>query len=291
MGTVKNILLTGATGYLGSHLATHFVESGYNLVVLKRKNSSLLKISHLLDKINTYNVEDLDFDTLFQKENIDAIAHTAASYGKKNESLVDIYNSNLFFPLQLFEYALKYNVKYFFNANTTLPPDLNVYALSKKQFSDILKINANQIKVIDVLLQYFYGPADESSKFVTFIISKLKTNADFIDLSPAIQIRDFIYIDDVVSAYSILLKHCHSFENYISVSLGSGRGITLKSLIEKIKANFGNSKTILNFGALPLREGEVMYSIADTEFLNKLGWQPQFSIDEGIKRTIGNSCK
>ncbi|WP_179415487.1 NAD-dependent epimerase/dehydratase family protein [Mucilaginibacter sp. E4BP6] len=286
MGDIKNILLTGATGYLGSKLAQSFLDNGYGLFVLKREHSPLSKILPIIDKVRLYNVETVNYDELFKENKIDAIVHTATLYGRNNESIVELYHANLIFPLRLLDSGIKYGVKYFFNANTTLPPSLNPYALSKMQFSDILKLKSKDIKVIDVELQYFYGPKDDPSKFVSFLISKFKTNAPVIDLSAGMQVRDFIYIDDVISGYITLLKYAERFTDFKSVPLGSGQGILLKDLVNKIKLNFDGNNSILNFGAIPTRDGEVMHSVADITFLNELGWTPSFDINEGLRKTI-----
>jgi nucleoside-diphosphate-sugar epimerase len=286
MGAIKNILVTGATGYLGSHLVKCFVDNGYNVIILKRITSSVLKILPLLDKVQIVNVENIDYDDLFRERRIDAIVHTATSYGRKGENFIEIFNTNLIFPLQLLEYALKYQIEYFFNTNTSLPANLNLYSLSKKQFSDILKLKSNSIKVIDIELEYFYGPGDDISKFTTFIISKLKMEAPLINLSPGTQIRDFIYIDDVTSAYLLLMENAYKFPNFKSVPLGTGQGITLRNLTETIKSYFKGSKTQLNFGALPLREGEIMNSVANISFLSELGWKPNFDLNKGLEQTI-----
>jgi nucleoside-diphosphate-sugar epimerase len=286
MGDIKNILLTGATGYLGSHLAKKFVGVGYNLFILTRSGSSLSKIEELIPGEKIFNIDVIDYDILFENNQIDAIIHTAASYGRKGETMVEVYDANVIFPIKLLEYALKYNVKYFVNSNTTLPPDLNIYALSKANFAQVLKMNSTRINVIDVELQYFYGSNDDVSKFVTFIMAKLNSGIDCIDLSPGTQVRDFIYIDDVTDAYLLLLQKATTFPSYQSVPLGTGIGLTIKSLTEKIKKALGNQNTILNFGALPLRTGEIMHAVADISFLSELGWQPRYDINEGLQETI-----
>lgn len=286
MGRVNNILITGATGYLGSSLLEAFVNNGYNIVVLKRKNSNVIRIERFLHKIKAYDTENLAYKSVFEDNHIDCVFHTAASYGRKGESLSSIYDANVFFPLQLLENCINYKVKYFFNANTTLPPDLNNYSLSKRQFSDILKLNRNEIKIVDIELQYFYGPNDDASKFITSVISKINQKDKSIDFSAGTQIRDFIYIKDVLSAYFILVDQIKDIPDYVRVPLGSGNGISLKSLVEKIKAIIGDNETVLNFGALPLRPGEIMNSVADIDFLTKLGWKPNYSLDQGLTETI-----
>ena len=63
----KKILLTGITGFLGSNLASALVEKGYKVIALKRKSSSLKRIKSIINKIDLYDIEDVDFSTIFKK--------------------------------------------------------------------------------------------------------------------------------------------------------------------------------------------------------------------------------
>jgi CDP-paratose synthetase len=285
MDAIKTILLTGATGYLGSNLAKAFVENGYKLVLLKRENSDIRRIKSIIPNIVIYNIDECDLDVVFQRNNIDCIINTVASYGRKNESLVEIYQANLIFPARLLDYSIKHKVKYFLNTGTSLPPELNVYALSKNQFVELLKLNKHKINTLNIKLEYFYGPDDDNSKFVSLILSKLLAGEKMIEFSQGIQLRDFIYIKDVVSAFLVLITNLSKQDEYLDVSLGFGQVYTLRQIAEKIKCAVG-SNAILKFGALPMRDGELMYSKADPSFLKTLGWIPMYDFDKGITETI-----
>jgi CDP-paratose synthetase len=285
MDAVKTILLTGATGYLGSKLAMAFAAADYNLVILKRQSSNTKRIDALEGKFKSYDIDQFGCKQAFEENKIDCIIHTAASYGRKGETLSEIYDANLVFPVKLLDNCLKHGVKYFLNTGTCLPENLNAYALSKAQFLALLK-QQRTISTVNVELQHFYGPGDDETKFITFVLSKMLSGASSIDLSEGTQSRDFVYIDDVVSAYLLLLQNFGKQErHFLNVPLGSGNAYTLRSMVEKIKEHT-KSNISLNFGVLPMRDGDVMYAKADIQILEKLGWRPKFDINKGLTETI-----
>jgi nucleoside-diphosphate-sugar epimerase len=285
----NHILITGGTGYLGSLIAEELLKKGYNVSVLVRATSSLSRLESLRQKLNIVNVDDVN--VFFENEKVDGIIHVATNYGRKGEKRSEILRSNLFFPMQLLELAIEHNVKFFINTDTSLPRELNVYSLSKAQFRDWLKREETQLKIINIIPEYFYGPNDDDSKFVSGIIRKLFRNIENIDLSEGIQKRDFIYIDDVVAAYMCIIRNLDKFEKYVDIPLGSGTTMSLRNLVELMKNKTNNTFTKLNFGKIPTRVGDVMESKADISFLLRLGWKPVVNIDEGIDKIINKEFK
>ncbi len=280
----KHILITGGTGYLGSFIAKELLFQDYQVTILKRATSSLVRLESFVEKINF--IEENTLDIFFQNNTIDGIIHIATSYGRKGEKVSDILNTNLLLPTKLFELAIQNKVGFFINTDTSLPANLNAYSLSKAQFKEWLKIVPNEIKIINVIPEYFYGPGDEKSKFISGILHQLKSNVEFIDFTEGIQKRDFIYIDDVVAAFICLVKNIDKLESYSDVPLGSSRSISLKEVVILLKKLANNSITKLNFGAIPMRKGDVLESKADISYLNNLGWQPKTTIEQGITKII-----
>jgi CDP-paratose synthetase len=280
----NHILITGSTGYLGSHLAEAILQEGYTVSVLIRTDSSLLRLESFKEKLNFINGDDIEF--FFENEKIEGIIHVATNYGRRGERISDIISSNLTFPMKLLELAIQYKVKYFVNTDTSLPQNLNPYSLSKAQFKAWLKMKSDDLKIINVIPEYFYGPNDDDTKFISGMLHKLKGNVEFVDLSEGIQQRDFIYIDDVVAAFMCVIQNLNKLGQYTDIPLGSATTISLRSLVELIKEKSENILTQLNFGKIPIREGDVMESKADISYLLSLGWKPTINIEEGLNKIL-----
>ena len=283
------MLLTGVTGFLGSHLAKSMLTDGYEVVAIKRKSSSLHRIASIAADIEFHDIEGLDFSGLFNSaKKIDTIVHTATCYGRDNETVSEIFSANTEFPLRLLDAGSRAGVELFLNTDTILEKYLNLYALSKNQllqWGKFLSIN-NKIKFFNLRLEHFYGPNDDANKFTAFVINNCMANTPELKLTLGEQKRDFIFIDDVVSAYIRVLEKADDFDKpFVELDVGSGLAVSIRAFVETVHT-LTESKTHLDFGAVPYRDGEVMHSEADTSRLKALGWQCQYDIAAGLKMVI-----
>ena len=284
------ILLSGATGFLGSHLLKSFLDMDYKVIALKRSTSNTYRIDSYLEKISIYDIDKLDLNTIFRNYKIDLVINTVTNYGRKDNKVISILNTNLIFGLNLLEESVHNNVKAFINTDTLLERNINSYSLSKAQLVDWMHFLSNHnTKMINIKIEHMYGPLDDENKFIYWLINQLKQNVEKIDLTSGIQKRDFIYIDDIVRAYEIIINNLNKLKNFEEFELGTGTSIKVKGFIEKIYLELSKKQNIttkLNFGKISYRNNENMNMQANIQKLEKLNWKPKVSIEDGIKRIL-----
>ena len=284
------ILLTGSTGFLGSYLLKSFVKSGYEVIALKRSTSNTYRINDYLKKVTLYNIDKVNLEDIFKKHKINIVINTVTNYGRIDNKMSSILDTNLIFGLKLLEESVNSNAKAFINTDTLLERNINAYALSKAQLVDWIKFLSNKnTKMVNIKIEHMYGALDDENKFIYWLINKLKQNVEKIDLTSGVQKRDFIYIDDIVNAYEIIIQNINTFSNYEEFELGSGNSIEVKNFVEKIYQEISNKQTLstkLNFGAVSYRDNENMNIQANIEKLTNLAWKPKVSIKDGIKKIL-----
>ncbi|MDA8243420.1 MAG: NAD(P)-dependent oxidoreductase [Elusimicrobia bacterium] len=287
MKSKRTILLTGATGFLGSNLLGTLTADGYDIMVLARRSSDLSRLKAPPGKLRVVYAEDCDYEALFRESRIDAVVHCATNYGRRMDFPVSVLEANLMLPLKLLQIGQASGLKCFLNTDTILDKRVNYYSLSKSQFRDWLKLYSGKLACVNVSLEHFYGPDDDDSKFVTWAVQALINGSPKLELTPGYQKRDFIYIDDVCGAFSAVLRNCLlKGSGFYSYEVGSGEPVTIRDFVALIKRLARNEATALDFGAIPYRENEVMEHATDLSGVMALGWRPKVSLRDGLARTV-----
>jgi nucleoside-diphosphate-sugar epimerase len=280
---MKTILITGINGFLGSSLAKNLIND-FLIIGLEKSRNNNFRIRDL--DVKSYSLEFDNPESIFSEQKIDIIIHTATEYGKKGEDPVEIAKSNMIFPLQILDLAITNKCDLFVNTDTILNRFTNYYALTKSHFQEWLYLRSNEIKTINMRLEHFYGPGAGSQNFVIQMIEQMRRNEPSINLTLGEQKRDFIYIDDVVSAYKIILFKSEELNGkYNDVQVASMDTISIKELVHKIK-DLTQSSSVLNFGAIKYRENELMTSESDNSLIKSLGWIPRVNLNEGLRRMV-----
>lgn len=295
-----NVLVTGATGFLGSHLVRRLLGDGHEVAAFKRHNSSLCRVFDIAKDLAWYYADDADLSLPFRKHvHFDAVIHTATCYGRQGESFSTIFEANTAFPVRLLETAAHFKIDTFFNTdtyfntNSILCSHLNAYSLSKKHFTEWGRLVAESgaIRFANIKLEHIYGPGDSPTKFTAHIIRQCLNNEPTIRLTNGEQLRDFIHINDVVDAYILLLEKKSLLPaDFITCGLGTGTAVSIREFVENVH-HISNSSSKLYFGALPYRDNEIMKSAADITLLSSLGWKPLYSIKRGLLEVIDGERK
>lgn len=291
------ILLTGATGFLGSHLARALVKNKHTVIGLKRRTSDVSRLSDIEKAVTFFDAED-GLDHLFESHpDIGLVIHAATSYGNQGECLSEVLMANVILPIRIMELALSREKCVFINTDTFFCktseeyPHLNGYVTSKKMFYQLaVKFSkTHQCSFVNVRLEHLFGPGDGLLKFTSSIIRKMLDDVPEIKLTSGEQLRDFVYVDDVVNAYLKIINSSRIMGR-VGVKcfeVGSGAAQPVKDFITTAHRIIG-SKSNLLFGALPYRENEIMYSKANLEALTGLGWRSTVKLEEGLKNIISS---
>lgn len=290
MGYLKNILITGANGFLGSHILKKLLLDEYCPILVLRETSNTWRISDLLPRCKIYFSGSEGLTRIFDENEIHGIIHTATDYGR-GTSLASLLRTNVVFPTELVELGIKSGIRLFVNTDSFFAKPhydqsyLNRYTESKRILEKLLVELAKEARIINFRIEHVFGAKDSEHKFVTSIIKSLLMNESEIQLTSGVQKRDFIYVEDVASAYIQILNSKQESTGYAEMGVGYGNSIAVREFVEKIRA-ITNSGSALKFGALPDRPGEIPDSYANIHYLEELGWEPKYSLDEAIEEAV-----
>lgn len=293
------ILLTGVTGFLGSHLAVALLGQGHEVLGLKRRQSDISRLTALVDQIQLIDSDD-GLELFFEgTSDINLIIHAATSYGHHQELPSNIVAANVVMPLKLLEWAVTQHTCAFINTDTffckanNTYQHLSSYIATKKLFLELSTelVNANNATFCNMCIEHMYGPRDGDHKFTTTMVQQMLDGVPEINLTPGQQIRDFVHVDDVVEAYLSVVSaiQSKSISGATHFEVGSGESHTVRDFVT-MAHQIAESKSRLVFGGLPYRENEIMNSKANLGALRALGWHPRVKLEPGI-RSFVESCR
>lgn len=268
---------------------------GHRVVLLKRSFSKTGRVRDLLedhDGVRAWNIDETPLREAFLNDKIDVIAHFATDYGRKNVPPSVVIDANLALPLKLLELAREFSVGTFINTDTILDKRVSTYSLSKRQFAEWLEAFSEDVFGIGFVLEHFFGPGDDPTKFVSSMVAAMVRGEKSIDVTPGEQQRDFIFIDDVIDAFMTIFDRLDDIRASLEggrtkrFEVGGGEPVSIREFLLLLKRLSGADGTRLRFGALPYRENESMESHVDLSELHKLGWRRRVTLEDGLKRTL-----
>lgn len=291
---MRKALVTGATGFVGSHLIKFLIDNGWQVCALLRKNSSAFlkeKFSGLEIIRDDGNTENLCKE-LFQKR-IDTVFHLASyyTYAHKTEEIECIMESNIIFGTRLLEALAKNKIDKFVNVSSVFThyenkeySPVNLYAATKKAFEDILQFYTEAYGIDSVTLELTdtYGENDTRTKLIPVLLASIRTQKK-IDLAPGEQEVDFLHIEDVCRAFLIAAKRLleGSDKGFKKYSLSNKRNLTLRELVLILESSLGSPLNIA-WGERAYRTREPMFMYTKGE--NLPGWEIQIPYEQGFKK-------
>ena len=264
-------LVTGATGFVGSHLVRRLIKDGWETHIITRSSSSLKLLEDICDKVivHQHNGTTNSMIDIIKEAEPDIVFHLASLFLAQHasEDIERLVQSNILFGVQLVEAMTLQGVTKLINTGTSWQhyenEDYNpvcLYAATKQAFEDMLKlyVEASELKVITLKLFDTYGPDDPRPKLFTLLRKVAKEQTE-LAMSLGEQLIDLVYIDDVVDSYLLAARRLINnrilgMEEY---AVSSGKPISLKELVAVYGQTIGKPLPI-KWGGRLYRSREVM---------------------------------
>ncbi|MBU1007079.1 MAG: NAD(P)-dependent oxidoreductase [Candidatus Omnitrophica bacterium] len=300
----KRILITGATGFIGSNLAGYFLKKNANVFIFTRKTSNKWRIKGLLGNVSEHQIDLLDENGLekaVRKIKPEIIFHTSVygAYPYQNDAK-KIIEVNFTGTINLLNACLKKGFEIFVNTGSSseygvknkpmkesdsLEP-LSEYSASKAAAALFCQAVARKKNVTAVTLRLFspYGYFEEQDRLVpSLILACIKSKNP--KLSSPDSPRDFIFIEDVLKAYEKVVDNKDKVKAEI-FNIGSGKQHTVGEVADKVIKLTG-SKVKPKWGAVPNPRHEPLRWEANIQKAKRiLGWKPVCTLQEGLLKDI-----
>jgi len=303
------IMVTGSSGFIGSHLTEYLVEKGYDVVAFDRYNSNnhygWLEQSKYKKKIKFILGDIRDFDSVNKAmQGCDGVMHLAALIGIPYSyiSPTAYIKTNVEGTLNVLESAKNLKLEQVIITSTS-----EVYGTAmKKKLSekDELKAQspyaASKIAADQLSLSYYrsfglpikiirpfntFGPRQSARAVIPTIITQAITNKK-IKIGNLNATRDFLFVEDLCSAYEKILKSNKLFGEVVNVGVNSE--ISIKNLIVKISKILKIKLiSVVEKQRIRPKKSEVNRLNCNNDKLKKLtNWKPKYKIDEGLVKMI-----
>lgn len=284
--------MTGATGYIGSHVLKYLLSKGWDIHIVADPKFGFAAIEDVRSHIDIFEYEGNISSLIkyFQKVNADVVFHLAAAVitNHKPEQVPVLIQSNIQFGTEILE-AMKASATRLFvstgsywqnyNSDTYNPVDL--YAATKEAFEKIVQlyVNAFGIRHINLRLFDIYGEDDKRPKLWN-ILKEIAGTDKTIDVSPGEQMLDMVHISDVCTAYEAAYDYlCMTDCNNETFGVYTGERRSLKDIILLFESVIGKKMNV-NFGGKPYKEREVMSPKNDYKKLPN--WTDNISLAKGF---------
>ena len=294
--------VTGGAGFIGSHLVKNLVEHGNEIIVIDNLNTGKMEnIEKFSEKINFFKVDIRDFDAIEDiLKNIDGIFHEAALASVQDSFRIpdEFFDVNVKGTENIFKIGKKLGIKVVYASSSSVYGNpiripikesddknpFNPYAKTKLEDDKLAeKYAKNGLKVIG--LRYFnvFGPrqSKEYAGVIKLFLERIQQGSSPLVNGDGSQVRDFVYVDDVVNANVLAMESDIDSEFF---NIGTNSTISVLDL----------ANTIIKFSGLKLKPihqpavpGDVKSTQADiTKAKMMLKWKPTTSLKDWLKSAV-----
>lgn len=290
-----NILVTGATGYIGYNLSNFLLEKSFNVHLLARKTSILKDLENRKhSEIHYYDGNSNSVDQIFNEFKIEFVFHLATHYDKSNDpiTIAKLNNVSIELTSQLLEAIRKQEHSIgFINVGTiwqTHDKFGNAYTIFKAFQDELVKFFSIKygIKSLTLLLNDTYGPSDVRPKLMNQIKSSVRENNEINITYPNVSIN-LVYIDDVCDALYHSMSLLETQEEYFyRYKIQANRPIKIRDLIFSIEIILGYSIKV-KYGTQIQSSKVILNNEVETLPL----WEPKIDLTSGLVRFFDDKEK
>ncbi len=295
------VLLTGAAGFIGSHVARLAIAEGHEVMALVRSGRSLRRLEGVQDRLRLLEGdlrEALSLEVSLRALVPDVCLHLAWYAEPGGQCLwaqenLDCLTGSLAFLRVLCEVgcprlviagtSIEYDTSTGYVSETSPIRPANLYAAAKHalfltatRFDERGELSVAAARIFSV-----YGPWEDPRRLVPFVISKLLAGEP-CDLTKGEQIRDYSHVEDAAGSLWAIAR-----SSVVGpVNVGSSQPVSVASVAERLGELLGRPE-LLRFGARPSPPGDPPFLVANTERLrNDVGFVPRYDLASGLAHTV-----
>ncbi|MBI4496198.1 MAG: NAD-dependent epimerase/dehydratase family protein [Deltaproteobacteria bacterium] len=298
------ILVTGGAGFIGSHVVDRYLKAGHRVIVLDDLSTGKRENLDPRAELVRLDMRDKAVEELFARERPEVVNHHAAQIDVRKSVADPAFDAslNILGALGLLELAIKYETRRFIFASSggaiygeqpegSAPAreddpqrPISPYGVAKAAVELYLHYYRVVQGLSSVALRYgnVYGPRQDpygEAGVVAIFSEKLLAGGQPLINGDGLQTRDYVYAEDVAEANLLALEP----EVIGAYNIGTGVEKNVNELFRELKKITGQQAEE-NHG--PAKAGEQRRSVLDWTKVRTLGWRPQVSFEEGLRRTV-----
>jgi nucleoside-diphosphate-sugar epimerase len=305
MTKTYKILVTGATGFVGSNLVRRLISYGHDVHILTRNLSNKWRLVDCFSDLHNHTVDLQNLERLkglMTEIEPEVIFHLATSgmYGGIQRPDAEVIETNLLGTVNLINACNDIDYKCFVNTGssseygpkkepmkeTDLCEPINLYGISKcaaTLYGQSIARTRDK-PIIGLRLFSPFGPFDDTSRLMTYAITNALSNKPLMLGNPN-AVRDYIYIEDVLDIYLQSIEIASGLKGEV-FNVGSGSQTSISYIVNKI-IEITDSKSEIKWKSFSGRAHDTEKWEADIEKVSRsFNWRPKYHIDDGLRQTI-----